>query len=325
MSVRELRIVFAGTPEFAASHLADLVARGFNIVSAYSQPDRPAGRGKVLQSTPVKALAQAHGIPVFQPLRFDAEALAELRAQRPDIMIVVAYGLLLPPAVLALPRHGCINVHASLLPRWRGAAPIERAILADDAQSGVCIMQMDAGLDTGPVLARATTAIADDDTSASLTTRLLVLGCQCLAETLEAIAAGTAVAVPQDAALATYAHKIRKEEAAIDWQQDARQIHNQVRALYPRSPPWCLIDGKRLRIISARPLPPTTHTTEPGTLVTLTRTSMQIACSSGLLEVSRVQIEGKPPMDLADLLNGHPGFLKPGLMLESGVTHAQTR
>src|SRR5690554_4614123 len=176
MKAADLRIVFAGTPDFAAGHLADLLDRGFTVVSAYSQPDRPSGRGKLVQPTPVKQLAIARGIPVLQPSGFDAPALQQLSSLRADVMIVVAYGLLLPPSVLAMPRFGCINVHASLLPRWRGAAPIERAILAGDRETGVSIMQMDAGLDTGPVLGRAATPISPEDTSESLTRRLLALG-----------------------------------------------------------------------------------------------------------------------------------------------------
>jgi methionyl-tRNA formyltransferase len=270
----------------------------------------------------VKACAQAHGIAVHQPLKLDEEALALLAKQRSDVLVVVAYGLLLPPAVLALPRLGCINVHASLLPRWRGAAPIERAILAGDQQTGVCIMQMDAGLDTGPVLGCATTPITSDDSTATLTSRLVALGCSQLDQVLEHLADGTATAVPQDDALACYAHKLRKEEAAIDWQQSAAHIHNQVRAFYPRSPAWCLHAGKRLRIISARHLP-ASHQDPPGTVLELAKSALRVACKPGLLEITRVQPEGRPEMTLADLLNGHPGFITQGTVLESAAVHDQ--
>ncbi|MES2604523.1 MAG: methionyl-tRNA formyltransferase, partial [Pseudomonadota bacterium] len=294
MSQTPLRIVFAGTPDFAASHLEALISGGFQVVSAYSQPDRPTGRGKKLLLTPVKAIAETHGIPVNQPLSLtDPEALATLSAYAPDVMVVVAYGLLLPRSVLALPRYGCLNVHASLLPRWRGAAPIERAILAGDNESGVCIMQMEAGLDTGPVLKAVRTPIQSDDSSASLGARLQQLGCEALIEVLHALPGGTLQAQPQDSALATYARKLQKEEAKIDWAQDASTIHNQVRALYPRSPAWCLHQDKRVRLIRTQV---TTDSTKavPGTVLGVSAAALKIACGNGVLEVFDVQTEGKP-------------------------------
>jgi methionyl-tRNA formyltransferase len=312
MTSSPLRIVFAGTPEFAAAHLEALIAGGFEVVSAYSQPDRPSGRGKKLVPTPVKAVAEQHGIAVHQPLTLnDADSLAQLAGFKPDVMVVVAYGLLLPPAVLALPRYGCLNVHASLLPRWRGAAPIERAILANDAESGVCVMQMEQGLDTGPVLQRVATPINSDDNSATLTTRLQQLGCAALIDVLHALPAGTLRAEPQNAALATYARKMQKEEAQIDWTRSAADIHNQVRALFPRSPAWTLHDGKRLRLIRAA-VGNDSCDTLPGTVVEVSAHSIKIACGSGVLEVFEVQMEGKPAMGIGSLLNGHPGFFKAG-------------
>ncbi len=312
MTSSPLRIVFAGTPEFAAAHLEALIAGGFEVVSAYSQPDRPSGRGKKLVPTPVKAVAEQHGIAVHQPLTLnDADSLAQLAGLKPEVMVVVAYGLLLPPAVLALPRYGCINVHASLLPRWRGAAPIERAILANDAESGVCVMQMEQGLDTGPVLQRVATPINSDDNSATLTTRLQQLGCAALIDVLHALPAGTLRAEPQNAALATYARKMQKEEAQIDWTRSAADIHNQVRALFPRSPAWTLHDGKRLRLIRAA-VGNDSCDTLPGTVVEVSAHSIKIACGSGVLEVFEVQMEGKPAMGIGSLLNGHPGFFKAG-------------
>lgn len=312
MTSSPLRIVFAGTPEFAAAHLEALIAGGFEVVSAYSQPDRPSGRGKKLVPTPVKAVAEQHGIAVHQPLTLnDADSLAQLAGLKPEVMVVVAYGLLLPPAVLALPRYGCINVHASLLPRWRGAAPIERAILANDAESGVCVMQMEQGLDTGPVLQRVATPINSDDNSATLTTRLQQLGCAALIDVLHALPAGTLRAEPQNAALATYARKMQKEEAQIDWTRSAADIHNQVRALFPRSPAWTLHDGKRLRLIRAA-VGNDSCDTLPGTVVEVSAHSIKIACGSGVLDVFEVQMEGKPAMGIGSLLNGHPGFFKAG-------------
>jgi methionyl-tRNA formyltransferase len=216
MSIRDLRIVFAGTPEFAAAHLNSLIAADCKIVSAYSQPDRPSGRGKKIVPTPVKAMAAVNGIEVKQPLTLrSAEAQAELVALAPDLMVVIAYGLLLPQAILDTPRLGCINVHASLLPRWRGAAPIERAILAGDAETGVSIMQMDSGLDTGPVLATAKTPIENTDNSGTLTLKLQDLGSRALMQVLVDLAQGGASSVPQDPRMTTYAHKLGKDEAGI--------------------------------------------------------------------------------------------------------------
>lgn len=316
MNQRPLRLVFAGTPDFAAAHLRALIAAGFEVVSAYSQPDRPTGRGKQLLPTPVKAVALEHGIPVLQPERFGADELVRLAAFEADVMVVVAYGLLLPPAVLATPRLGCINVHASLLPRWRGAAPIERAIMAGDARTGVCIMQMEAGLDTGPVLQRVTTPIHEDDNSKSLTERLCQLGCEALCAALPRLPELAADAEVQDESLATYARKIAKTEALIDWQRPARDIHNLARALYPRAPAWCQHQGKRLRIISTRVLD-RTAAVPPGTVVACTGDGLDIACGEGLLRVLKVQLEGKNEMDLASLLNGYPDAFSSGMQLGS--------
>ncbi len=315
MNAHPLRIVFAGTPDFAAAHLDALIKGGFEVVSAYSQPDRPSGRGKKLAATPVKAVALEHGIDVQQPLTLSGvDAVATLAAYRPDVMVVVAYGLLLPPAILAVPRYGCINVHASLLPRWRGAAPIERALLAGDHESGVCIMQMEAGLDTGPVLRRVTTPIATDDTAATLTDRLQQLGCAALIDVLQLLPTDRLQAEPQDQAAATYAHKLQKEEARIDWTRPATNIHNQIRALYPRSPAWTQHEGKRLRLIRARPSGEVTNAL-PGTVVAVSAHSVVIACGSGVLEVFDVQTEGKPVMSIGSLLNGHPDYFWHGQRL----------
>jgi methionyl-tRNA formyltransferase len=263
----------------------------------------------------VKAVALAHDIPVEQPLGFaDPAVLATLQSYRPDVMVVVAYGLLLPPAVLALPKYGCINVHASLLPRWRGAAPIERAILSGDSDSGVCIMQMEQGLDTGPVLQRVITPIKPDDNAATLTERLQQLGCSALIEVLSALPSGSVTPVPQDPALVTYAHKIRKEDSRIDWTRSAGEIHNLIRALYPRSPAWCLVDDKRLRLIRAI-VSGDTASAAPGSVLAVSPGSIKVACGSGVLEVFEVQTEGKPAMGIGSLLNGHPDYFHKGMQL----------
>ncbi len=318
MSISDLRIVFAGTPEFAAVHLSALIAAGCKVVSAYSQPDRPSGRGKKIVFTPVKSVALANGIDVRQPLTLRTpEAEQELAAWAPDLMIVVAYGLILPQAILDIPRLGCINVHASLLPRWRGAAPIERAILAGDVQTGVSIMQMDSGLDTGPVLGTANTSIESIDNSETLTLKLQSLGSSALMEVLANLAGGHIHSVPQDEQATTYAHKLTKHEAAIAWNVSAVTIHRQVRAFYPRSPAYCRYHDQRIRVISAAVLNRDYASHAPGTIVEIGQNSLVVACATGALEITEVQLEGKTPMAIPALLNGHPGFFQAGSLLLS--------
>jgi methionyl-tRNA formyltransferase len=311
------RIVFAGTPDFAAAHLQALIESGHHIVSAYSQPDRPVGRGKQLKPTPVKAIAAAHNIPVMQPVDFrDPAAVDALRELAPTLMIVVAYGLLLPQSVLEIPTLGCLNVHASLLPRWRGAAPIERAIMAGDQESGVCIMQMEKGLDTGPVLLQAPTPIAADDTAESLGSRLQDIGCHLLIQAIDGLASGTLQPTPQAENLATYASKIQKSESHINWQSSAMDIDRLVRALYPRSPAWCMHNKSRLRIIKAEIGGPVTSAL-PGSVLGVSVSGVRIACGDNTaLLVTQVQPEGKGAMTVASLLNGHPDFFSTGQTLE---------
>jgi methionyl-tRNA formyltransferase len=252
-----LRIVFSGTPIFASNALLALFSRRFDVVAVYTQPDRPAGRGMKLTPSPVKTLALEHHIPVLQPASLkSADAQAELAALKPDLMIVAAYGLILPQAVLDIPRLGCLNIHASLLPRWRGAAPIHRAILAGDTESGVCIMRMEAGLDTGPVLLEKRTPIAADETTGSLHDRLAALGAEAIVEIVERLAAGEKIAEStQPADGVTYASKIIPEEAKIDWRAEAKLIDRQVRAFNPSPGAWTTWQGEKLKIWRARVLP----------------------------------------------------------------------
>ena len=248
-----LRVAFAGTPDFSVPPLEALLGAGYDVVGVLTQPDRPKGRGRQMASSPVKAAALAHGIAVSQPLTLKDEAgRAEFAAWRPDVLIVVAYGLILPPAALAIPRLGCLNIHASLLPRWRGAAPIQRAILAGDARTGVTIMLMDAGLDTGPMLLKKEVLIGADETGGSLHDRLATLGGAALLEALEGHAAGTLRPTTQPAEGITYAAKIDKAEALIDWRRDALEIERQVRAFNPWPVAETRLEGEQLRVFEAK-------------------------------------------------------------------------
>ncbi|HYN79795.1 MAG TPA: methionyl-tRNA formyltransferase [Lamprocystis sp. (in: g-proteobacteria)] len=299
-----MRILFAGTPEFAVPCLTALVDAGHEVAAVYTQPDRPAGRGRKLQASPVKQLALAHGIAVQQPesLKRDPAALATLRALGADLLVVVAYGLLLPAGVLEAPRLGCINVHASLLPRWRGAAPIQRALLAGDQDSGVCIMGMEAGLDTGPVYHRIGITLDAQETGGSLHDKLAILGARALREALPGIADGRLTPQPQDARLATYAHKIIKEESEIDWNQSAVAIERLVRAFNPWPVAQTRHHGEPLRVWSAQSLGAAT-TAAPGTVVGADRTGIAVATGDGVIRITRLQPPGKRPMGAADFLN----------------------
>ncbi len=298
-----MRIVFAGTPEFAVPSLRVAAQRG-EVVAVYTQPDRPAGRGRGLQASPVKLEAVGRGIPVFQPesLR-DPQAQAQLRALAPDLMVVVAYGLILPKAVLAIPRHGCWNVHASLLPRWRGAAPIQRAIQAGDAETGVCLMQMEAGLDTGPVLLEQRTAIGGADTGGQLHDRLAELGARVLGDGLGLLRAGIRpVPRPQPGEGVSYAHKLDKAEARLDWHRPAGELARTVRAFNPWPIAEAQVAGERLRIHGAVALEQA-HAAAPGTLLAAGRDGIDIACGEGVLRLRVVQREGGRAITAADWLN----------------------
>ena len=315
MTSSDLRIAFAGTPDFAAGHLEHLCRLEFNIVGVFSQPDRPSGRGKATRPTPVKTVAESHGLPIFQPETLDSSAKDSLIALAPDVLVVVAFGMILSEEVLQIPRLGCINVHASLLPRWRGAAPIEHAMLAGDAESGISIMQMNAGLDTGPVLLAKSTLITSDDNGESLTERLMQLGCEGLVEALGDLPALQETSTDQDDSRATYASKLSKPDALIDWSQPALTIQRQVQAFYPRSPAWCPFQGDRLRIIRARQVPQQ-DIHPPGTITEIDKSTLSVACGKDALEVSMLQLPGKKAASIADILNGHPELFQQGSTLQ---------
>jgi methionyl-tRNA formyltransferase len=298
-----MRIVFAGTPDFAVPCLR-AAARLNEVVAVYSQPDRPAGRGRGLTASPVKQEALARGLPVLQPLSLrDPAAQAELAALKPDLLVVVAYGLILPQVVLDIPTHGCWNVHASLLPRWRGAAPIQRAIEAGDSHSGVCLMQMEAGLDTGPVLLEQSLQLAADETGGSLHDRLSALGAQVLGDGLGLLRAGLRpVARAQPGTGVAYAHKLDKAEARLDWQQDAVALERRVRAFNPWPVAEAQLAGERVRIHAAVALD-TDAGTAPGTVLAASRAGIDIACGQGALRLLSVQREGGKAIAAADYLN----------------------
>ncbi|MGN7832551.1 methionyl-tRNA formyltransferase [Pseudoxanthomonas sp. 22568] len=298
-----MRIVFAGTPAFAVPSLRTAHARN-EVVAVYTQPDRPAGRGRGLTPSPVKLEAIQRGIPVLQPESLRKKSSQEaLRELAPDLMIVVAYGLILPQAVLDIPRYGCWNVHASMLPRWRGAAPIQRAIEAGDAETGVCLMQMEAGLDTGPVLLSQRTPIGEQETGGQLHDRLSELGARVLADGLGLLRAGMRpVAQAQPEAGATYAHKLEKHEARLDWSQPADALARKVRAFEPWPVAEASVAGERLRIHGAVALD-LAHRAEPGTLLTAGRQGLDIACGQGALRLRVVQREGGKAITAADYLN----------------------
>lgn len=319
-----LRLIFAGTPDFAAQHLDALLAAGHEVCAVYTQPDRATGRGKKLKPSPVKQIAESHDLPVCQPVSLkDAAALEQLKAWQADLMIVVAYGLILPQAVLDAPRLGCLNVHASILPRWRGAAPIERAILAGDEETGVTIMQMDAGLDTGDMLYTKTTPISMTDTRESLEARLIHLGQESLLYTLANLDLLKSQARVQDDQLSTYARKLEKQEAEINWSDPAEVIDRQIRASIGRNPAYTVMDELRIRVLSASAeveTDDTQHdvtTNQPGTIVAIRRQgkkveSIDVACGEGLLRLHQVQLPGKNAMSVHDLLNARQHMFEPG-------------
>jgi len=315
-----LRIIFAGTPEFAAEHLKALLSSRHQVIVVYSQPDRPAGRGKKLSASPVKEVALANNIPVYQPLNFKTdEARAELAALNADIMVVVAYGLILPKAVLDAPRLGCINVHASILPRWRGAAPIQRAIEAGDRETGVTIMQMDVGLDTGDMLIKTICPILATDTGGILHDRLLTIGTPALLEALDQIQTGIAQPIKQDDSLSNYAPKLSKEEAALNWNLSAIELERKVRAFNPfpvaHTKALGAGDDARIRVWAASSS--NINSNAPfGSITKVGADGLWIACKEGQLILEMLQLPGKKALNVGELLRGHPDLFNVGDQLE---------
>ena len=312
---KPLRIIFAGTPDFAARHLSALIASHHEVIGVYTQPDRPAGRGKKLTASPVKELALEHNIPVFQPENFKSdEAKQELADQNADLMVVVAYGLLLPQAVLDTPKLGCINVHGSILPRWRGAAPIQRSIWAGDAETGVTIMQMDIGLDTGDMLSIATLPIETTDTSASMYNKLAELGPVALVECLSTIANGTAMAEKQNDELANYAKKLSKEEAKIDWTMDAEAIERCVRAFNPWPMSHFSVEDKAIKVWQSR-VENYQGNAAPGTIIQADKSGIYVATASNAIVFEQLQVPGKKAMGVQDILNSRKEWFEVGNIL----------
>ena len=314
-----MRVIFAGTPEFARVALAHLHEAGFDIPLVLTQPDRPAGRGMKLQASAVKQWAQAHQVPVAQPrsLRMDgkypedaAAARAAIESARADVMVVAAYGLILPQWVLDLPRLGCLNIHGSVLPRWRGAAPIHRAIEAGDAETGVTIMQMDAGLDTGDMLLVQTLPIDPQDTTESLHDALAALGAQLIVQALQQAQTGALQGLAQAGEGICYAHKIDKREAALDWTQPASTLARRVRAFNPFPVASSVLGGETIKFWRAQALPPHSRAAQPGEVIAVSAEGVDIATASGVLRATRLQKAGGKPLEAADFLHGfalHPG------------------
>ena len=314
-----MRVIFAGTPEFARVALAHLHEAGFDIPLVLTQPDRPAGRGMKLQASAVKQWAQAHQVPVAQPrsLRMDgkypedaAAARAAIESARADVMVVAAYGLILPQWVLDLPRLGCLNIHGSVLPRWRGAAPIHRAIEAGDAETGVTIMQMDAGLDTGDMLLVQTLPIGPQDTTESLHDALAALGARLIVQALQQAQTGALQGVAQAADGICYAHKIDKREAALDWTQPASTLARRVRAFNPFPVASSVLGGETIKFWRVQALPPHSRAAQPGEVIAVSAEGVDIATASGVLRATRLQKAGGKPLEVADFLHGfalHPG------------------
>lgn len=312
-----MRVIFAGTPEFAARHLeALLCCADIEVVAVYTQPDRPAGRGQKLQPSAVKQIAQQHGLQVEQPINLKQPAIQQqIAAYNADVMVVVAYGLMLPQAVLDLPRYGCINVHGSLLPRWRGAAPIQRALWAGDSETGIAIMAMELGLDNGPVLATTRLTISADDTSSSLYDKLAELGPVTLIDCLRQLPQQLARAQAQDEQLVTYAHKLSKEEAQLDWHQPATVLERWVRAFNPWPICWFITaQGEPVKVWRSS-AETESSSAEPGTVLAADKQGIVVKTAVGALRLLVLQPAGKKPLNAADFLNGRSDWLTLGSRL----------
>nr|WP_247605383.1 methionyl-tRNA formyltransferase [Providencia rettgeri] len=310
-----MKIIFAGTPDFAAKHLAALLGTRHQIVGVLTRHDKPAGRGKKLTPSPVKVLAEENQLPVFQPISLrDSENQQWIKNQNADLMIVVAYGLILPQAVLDIPRLGCLNVHGSLLPRWRGAAPIQRSIWAGDTETGVTIMQMDAGLDTGDMLYKAICPISTSDTSASLYDKLAITGPEALIHTVEMLSAGQCVAEKQDDSLANYAEKLSKEEARINWQDDAVHIERCIRAFNPWPMSYFMVEDQLIKVWQAEVFADE-HDKQPGTIISADKKGICIATGNGILNITQLQPPGKKAMSAQDILNSRREWFTPEQIL----------
>ncbi|CCP04633.1 10-formyltetrahydrofolate:L-methionyl-tRNA(fMet)N-formyltransferase [Erwinia amylovora Ea644] len=307
-----LNIIFAGTPDFAARHLDALLSSGHRVVGVFTQPDRPAGRGNKLTASPVKQLAEQHHIPVFQPSSLRPEEnQQQVAALNADVMVVVAYGLILPKAVLDMPRLGCINVHGSLLPRWRGAAPIQRSLWAGDDETGVTIMQMDIGLDTGDMLHKLACPIDATDTSATLYDKLAGLGPAGLISTLAQLADGSAQSQVQDGAKVSYADKLSKEESRLDWSLSAAQLERCIRAFNPWPVSYFIIDEQPVKVWKASVLPAVSGR-QPGEVLQADKQGIQVVTADGVLNIEELQPAGKKAMKAQDLLNSRREWFTPG-------------
>ena len=307
-----MNIIFAGTPEFAAKSLEAIIEQGHQVIAVYTQPDRPAGRGKKLVKSDVKLLAESRSIPVYQPEKLTiSEAQEKLKSLAPDLMIVAAYGLLLPSAVLAIPTFGCINIHASLLPRWRGAAPIQRAIQTNDDETGITIMQMDQGLDTGDMLIKAALPITDQDTGGSLHDKLAALGSKCILEYLERSKDWPLKGEVQDNSFANYAHKLTKQEAEINWHDSAKQICLNIRAFNPWPVAFLKENEARIRIFEAG-IVDYQGMEQPGTIVDKQKSGIVIKCGEGAIRILKLQLPGAKAMDVQSFVNGGKAILEKG-------------
>lgn len=306
-----MKIIFAGTPEFAVASLNALLPLQHEVIAVYTQPDRPAGRGRKLTASPVKQLALTHHIPVHQPKNLrDLQEQKIIQDLQADVMIVVAYGLILPTPVLNAPRLGCINVHASLLPRWRGAAPIQRAILAGDSETGITIMQMDEGLDTGNMLLKSSCPITSTDTNQTLTDRLAILGGELLVLALRELEAGTLQPMPQDNTQATYAAKIEKSEGKLNWNESAKELALKVRAFNPWPVAYCQWAGEILRIWEAEPLDHANKNLPPGTIISANKSGIDVMTGEGVLRLRKLQLPGGKPLTSTEFYNAKKDYIK---------------